>query len=207
MYELWAARSCLFEDSTEPLVTLSGPTADSARQIGHWIAGTHIVHHELFAAFDECNNNLSAYIFLHGNHDSYLSVPEVVTAANDWIRRLPAQAWHSLPNIDSPETWERQFPPTTIYPRKKEHFGAAGIFFDHGQRGDKSNRDGETDGPNFTNMAVDVTSLKVLDSVRRETFVSAAASMYLMRPHGFRPLRNGTYTRTDAEDGLRLSPD
>jgi UDP-2,3-diacylglucosamine pyrophosphatase LpxH len=184
MYELWARRPCLFSQSEQPLVVI--PDHESVTSVGEWIAGTHFLHHELFAAFDECKAKLSGCVFLHGNHDSYLSVPMVVYDANRFLSKtLPGLA-HEMFGDSGFDGFDYQA--TTIYSRQREHHqkdGTSGIFFEHGQRSDKSNRDGETGGPWFTNLAAYVKPLKALDTTRRETFVTGAAAMYLTRQQDF----------------------
>lgn len=186
MYELWSDRPIDFQQSRRSEVVLTEPAGDTARTIGEWISCTHFLHQEIFDAFDKCKAELSECVFLHGNHDSYLSVPAVVQAANQRqaaLRSLAERAFGS--EQVGGGRWESHFKTTKIPSRVRDFHAPEGIFFEHGQRVDRFNRDGETSGPETTNAAVSIESLKAGDSTRRETFVTGASAAYLIRKCDF----------------------
>jgi hypothetical protein len=121
MYELWGHRPCYFLQRDRPEVLLVEPRDASAHIIGEWISGTHFLYQELFQAFDTCTLELTGCVFLHGNHDSYLSVPAVVKSANQRQVELPGLAVHKFGfEIAGSGEWGADYKTTTIHPRLRE---------------------------------------------------------------------------------------
>jgi len=190
MYELWADWPCLFKEvsdeeyyrkseNREPVVELvpGGRHLTTTDVIGGWIAETHEMHWKLFFAFDGCVAATEDHFFLHGNHDSYLSLPEVVNAANRIILEPSAQVLRGGGG-------QLFAPATNVYPRQRDVL-LDGIFIEHGQRYDWANRDGNPFGPMGTQTAINWPPLKALDSVRRKTFVSGAAVWWALSHMNF----------------------
>ncbi len=181
MYELWAARELLFKKSDDNQVHIIG---EGVKTVGEWVGRTHLLYPELFHAFDMCASKEMQMVFLHGNHDDYLSNPDVAKAANAYIQTEPTRY-----GVDT-----RKGPATHVYPRQKE-LPQDNVFIEHGQRCDQYNRDGETEGYEKTNEAVTpglvarvaswMVDLKNLDTVRRTTFVVGAAALWCVRERDF----------------------
>lgn len=177
MYELWAARELLFEQSKDDKVHIIG---DGVETVGMWVGRTHLLYPYLFHAFDECASQGMKILFLHGNHDDYLSNPAVVAAANAYV-----QTGLSPYGGDT-----RTGPSTTVHPRRKE-IAQDSVFIEHGQRCDQYNHDGETSGYEKANTAVNqgfskhVIDLKSIESTRRPTFVGGAAAEWCVRQGDF----------------------
>ncbi len=170
MYELWAGRECefIFTPPDKPGIIMK---PNGAEDVGKWIGETHQCWPELFQEFDLCHDTGIEMLFLHGNHDDYLSQPEVVAAANDCIQAQPTQSG-SL---------------STVYPRQPE-IDRDGIFVEHGQRCDPYNRDGATAGFNNANLAVDLfflPFLKDLGSTERAMYVVAASAKWCVKTGDF----------------------
>jgi UDP-2,3-diacylglucosamine pyrophosphatase LpxH len=179
MYELWAGHSLEYVETDEkhPAVKLKSPR--SAETVGTWIAMIHDMHDELFEQFDACNREMLT-MYLHGNHDSYLSCQEVVTAANKEIEsRCQTELWDG--------SKREVFKKTTVARRLRE-VNFLGVFLEHGQRADKANRDGETEGQQRTNEAFESLGMwkkKVGDTTRRRSFVTGAAAQWMVRGQDF----------------------
>lgn len=182
MYELWAARELFFRRSEDANVHM---IAGGVKEVGEWVGRTHLLYPELFQEFDRCAARGIKMLFLHGNHDDYLSRPEVVAAANAYIQTEPTRYGGDAPSVAS----------TTVYPRQKE-VSQDSVFIEHGQRCDQYNRDGETAGYEKTNDAVSpgfFMSIPILlgmdprkvESTRRPTFVVGAAAMWCIRQRDF----------------------
>lgn len=178
MYELWAARPCLLKQTPEddPRIEIipSPKLSDKCRtreeainNIGSWIGNTHLIYFDLFGAFTR--SLFASKVFLYGNHDSYLTVPEVVTVANNYIKSQTSKT-------------------TVVYPRQQSFTGDS-VFVEHGQRVDTANRDGETKGFGFAGFAADHETIggvmKKSDPTRRETFVTGAAAYWTVNGANF----------------------
>jgi len=177
MYELWAARELLFEQSKDDKVDI---IEGGVETVGMWVGRTHLLYPYLFHAFDRCASKGMKMLFLHGNHDDYLSNRTVVAAANAYIQT-------GL----SPYGGEtRTGPSTIVHPRQKE-IAQDNVFIEHGQRCDQYNRDGETSGFEKANTAVNqgwtkhLIELKTIESTRRPTFVGGAAAKWCVRQGDF----------------------
>lgn len=179
MYELWAGRDLEFipnEPPKEPKVEL---VPGGSQEVSRWISETHQRFPLLFQAFDECAKQGIAMLFLHGNHDNYLSCPKVVQEANACIKS---------------DIILKSDPPTTVYKRHKE-INQDHIFIEHGQRCDPYNRDGATEGFENCNSAVDphgvkyalslVVNLKDLGATERAMFVVGAAAKWCVKERNF----------------------
>ena len=177
MYELWAARDLFFRQSADDKVHIIG---DGVETVGQWVGGTHLFYPSLFQAFDQCAARGVKMLFLHGNHDDYLSNPAVIAAANAYIQT----------GISPYGETRRRGPSTTVHPRQKE-IAQDSVFIEHGQRCDHYNHDGETSGFEKANMAVNqgwtkhLVELKTIESTRRPTFVGGAAAMWCLRQGDF----------------------
>ena len=168
MYELWAGRELEFmqTDSDKPVILMK---KGGIRWVSDWISQTHQNCPELFQAFDRCAAQKIPMLFLHGNHDNYLSRPEVVEAAKEAIKNDPAS---------------KSDPPTDVYPRHKE-IDLDHVFIEHGQRCDLYNRDGATSGFNKCQTATDYHFLKPYGPLERATFVVGAAAKWCVQGRDF----------------------
>lgn len=177
MYELWAARDLFIKKSKDDTVHIIG---NGVEEVGKWVGRTHLLFPYLFHAFDQCASRKMEMMFLHGNHDDYLSRPEVIAAANAYVQTGMSPYG---------ETRDRG-PSTTVHPRR-ENIAQDSVFIEHGQRCDQYNRDGETSGYEKANTAVNqgwtkhVVDLKSIESTRRPTFVGGAAAMWCLRQGDF----------------------
>lgn len=182
MYELWAGRSCYFRRNPggPPGVTID---PSNVKEVAGWICNTHEFQPELFAAYDRCATALKQFRVIHGNHDSYLSVPAVVSAANAAIDDRVAKPNGYMVN--------QKMIKTTVHPRVD---GGAinenGVYIEHGQRCDTYNSDGNPDGHQkmqsaMTGIAPARSFMAGFDSTRRESFVTAAAAMWVTLQQGF----------------------
>lgn len=182
MYELWAGRPCYFrrKPGGPPGVAIDPSNVQS---VAGWICDTHEFQPELFAAYDRCAAALKQFRVIHGNHDSYLSDPAVVTAANTAINNRVA-----LPNgymVGAPML------KTTVYPRVASGaINENGVYIEHGQRCDSYNSDGNPDGHQKMQSAMSGSAaaqsfLAGFDSTRRESFVTAAAALWVTMQQGF----------------------
>jgi hypothetical protein len=198
MYELWAGRDCQFRDvsdddylsllaNNKPAVQLLRSPAEegmpSVEEVGMWIAGTHNLHRSLFAQFEACKNELPDCRFLHGNHDSYLSLSEVVDSANQTMQDLYARKANPWAGTLSQYTQPKPIydPPPKVFYRERNLF-FEGIFIEHGQRFDWANRDGKQYGWEKTNDALNSPGQieKLFDSTRRGTFVAGATAWWTL---------------------------
>jgi hypothetical protein len=182
LYELWMGRDCLFKRKSQgpPGVALTKPNADV--EVADWICETHEIHEEVFEEFDLCKESLGSVNFLHGNHDSYLSVPDVVSSSNFLIGLRSGL-------IDPPHSfWCRPMRKSVVYPREASGcLSSDGVFIEHGQRCDQFNGDGIQDGHSKTQSAGGGfgTILMEFDSTRRPSFVTAAATLWLKSQKAF----------------------
>ena len=187
MYEMWAARPCLFEDTPAkyPYVDLAHDLqrseADLANELGAWVGGTHLLWPELFQMFDACEEAGIQVSYLHGNHDNYMILPEVVEAANNYIQSSISQG-HAE---GIPQSWMKTLKSTKVHRRRNPQIESC-IFIEHGQRVDSYNRDGSRSGHKMTQKAVGTPTLtdfqkfkKLFDPARRKTFVYGAAAWWL----------------------------
>jgi len=177
MYELWAGHPLEFVPTTAAVVELA--TKYSATSVGGWIGSIHDMHDDLFEQFDLCGESMLT-IYLHGNHDSYLSRPEVVKAANDYIE----MAYSTKTEFGDTRQW---FKKTTVPPRIAS-INFQGVFLEHGQRVDGPNRDGSTEGWQKTNQAFKTfrTARNTPgDTTRRRTFVTGAAAHWVANDKNF----------------------
>lgn len=161
MYELWAGRECefIFTPPDQPGIIMKPKGAEF---VSWYLGYTHHSNPELFHAFDRCAAQGINMLFLHGNHDNYLSCPEVVQRANAYIKSDPIS---------------KNDPASTVHPRRKE-IDQDGLFIEHGQRCDLVNRDGATEGFKNCNIAANHHFLKALGPVERATFVVGAATKW-----------------------------
>ncbi len=178
MYELWAGRPCYFtgKASGPPGVALNDPRG--AKEVGGWIADTHEFFPDLYQGYDRCVSSLLGCKFIHGNHDSYCSVPEVITEANNDIDSRVAK----------PDGYmvRRKTIKTTVHPREASgNVFDRGLFIEHGQRCDGYNGDGNRDGWDKTQSAFKVGQRTPFDSTRRPSFVTGAAALWLTRGQDF----------------------
>ncbi len=189
LYELWAGHPLEYVQSAQAVVNLKDDT--SADTVGNWIWAIHDMHNELFLEYDKCKAQDWKMIFLHGNHDSYLSRPEVIAAAEEYINDFWA--------TNMPWGGRRiNYHKTTVYPRIP-NINLNGVFMEHGQRVDGPNRDGNTYGYEKTNQAFHNLYLQevgvpgqahdfvwsAFDSTRRRTFVAGAASRWVVDNKSF----------------------
>jgi hypothetical protein len=177
MYELWAGHPLEYVQTDEAVVKLKDKS--SASSVGGWIGTIHDMHDDLFEQFELWNQRSNAMtVYLHGNHDSYLSVPAVVAEANKYIEMAyqTTYEWGTRQN----------FKKTTVQPRLR-NFQYNGVFIEHGQRVDGPNRDGETFGWARTNDANNSPGkvLKTGDSIRRPSFVTGAATHWVVSEKNF----------------------
>ena len=181
MYELWAGRSCYFQRKPggPPGVAID---PSNVKTVADWICNSHEFQPELFAAYDRCATALKQFRVIHGNHDSYLSDPTLVSEANTAIDDRVAKPNGYMVN---------QKMIKTIVHRRVD--GGAinenGVYIEHGQRRDAYNADGNPDGHQKMQSAMGGIApaefMAGFDSTRRESFVTAAAAMWVTLQQGF----------------------
>ncbi len=178
MYELWMKQPLLFKRKPNgpPGVDLEPM---GAWHVGRWLCDIHEFYPELFEAFDLCVEKLGKGVnFLHGNHDCYLSVPEVIAEANKQIAELAAQP-------KGRQNYSARMKPTRVHQRVASGFAFdSGVYIEHGQRCDKFNSDGDPDGHKATQHGGD-WPFKNFDSIRRGSFVAAASALWLVESQAF----------------------
>jgi len=155
MYDFWIGLKnfCGQNDNTPPLVVLGDRDGILA---GTFIDfWTNATHKLLGPLIDKLHTlPVRTLTFLWGNHDNYLA------------RHTPVRPPGSVP-----------------VPGRRQEFREHGIYFEHGQRGDKENRDGQISGHEFTQYVFDDRTgfLRSADPQRRYLFISVAAISFAVK--------------------------
>lgn len=170
MYELWAGRPCLYAKTPPEKPDVLLPSTAWA-EVGSWIGGTHLLEPDLFQAFDACEDAGIETIYLHGNHDNYTIIPDVIDAANEYIQKSLARGAAN----GIPQSWMTKSVSTCVHRRSRPEI-RDNLFIEHGHRCDGPNRDGSTFGEKVTNFGSGTGDASTFDSTRRPSFVVGAAA-------------------------------
>ena len=103
--------------------------------------------------------------------------PAMMTALNSAAVSKKSWLWGNHDNYLAAHT-----PAGMTGARRIKEIRKGGIYIEHGQRGDASNRDGEVSGQSTTNSVFQHPSLRSFDPNRRDFFTTTAAISYIENP-------------------------
>lgn len=163
LYDLWIGLEAFFSQQADHRVVLkNNPGVLAGDFIDEWCRRTE---RAMMPSSGDPKKNLVTRLnalsfdpafrssWLHGNHDNYLLVHTAQKPGGG--------------NMFAP---------------RKALVSEGGIRIEHGQRGDKENRDGETSGQSTTNTVFAHPVVRLLDPNRRSFFYALAAVTYVEKP-------------------------
>ena len=168
MYDLWIGLDAFFDQAPTSRVRIGDRQGIKAAEfIDYWCWETN----RLFGG-DYVDRATQAMVKGSGTLAALANLP---VREKSWL-------WGNHDNyLAPPEEGEGGHTPGWV-PRRRRQIRQNGVFIEHGQRRDPSNRDGELDGHTKTNQVFASPPLRAFDPTRRGFFTTDSAAQFLMKP-------------------------